>query len=200
MSTYSKSKVNFWRIVFLFFVLSILIGSIVGLIYIFWELINEAPSHISSGIIAVSGTILVTSITLIITKSWERKLKIENENRLKKIPIYEEFMTFWFKNILSLSKGSKEKPLSQDQIVQSMGIFTEKIIIWGSDKVIKSYSDFRQFSFKADINNKNNAKDFIIFFEKLLFAIRTDLGHKNYGLKTGDIISLFMIDYYEHFK
>ena len=178
----------------------IILGVIAFSIYIFWKLIEKSPINVSTTIIVASSTVLLSIITLIISKSWERKLNIENEMRLKKIPIYEEFMTFWFKNIFSINKENKIEPLSQDEIVRSMGTFTEKIIIWGSDSVIKNYSNFRQFSFNADRNDEEHMKLFIILFEQLLFSIRKDLGHKNYGLKTGDIISLFMTDFHKLFN
>ena len=49
---------------------------------------------------------------------------------------------------------------------------------------------------EADL--KANPMKLILLYEKLILAIRRDLGHNNKGLKTGDVLALFVNDIDQH--
>ncbi|PSK13061.1 hypothetical protein C7R92_06645 [Brevibacillus porteri] len=69
--------------------------------------------------------------------------------------------------------------------------FTQRLILWGSDEVITAYAEFR----KIYLNLHNYSKqELLIQFEKFMFALRKDTGHKNNNLKESDLLSLFIND------
>jgi hypothetical protein len=74
-------------------------------------------------------------------------------------------------------------------MVEKMIKFNQKAIIWGSDEVIASFSAFRQSSFEGA-----DPLAVAIAVERMLFAIRRDLGHKNKSLKPGSILGTFIND------
>lgn len=116
--------------------------------------------------------------------------EIQQEHRRKKIPIYEEFIQFWFKVLFSQQAGSQQ--VSEKEITKFLSDFTQKLILWGSDEVLRDFSNFRvRF---ANINPDKPPIDIMFEFEKLLYDIREDTGHKNRNLKRGDILALFIND------
>jgi hypothetical protein len=146
--------------------------------------LTGTDKEIIVALIIACSTIVVTVITLVVGKYYEKKKEIENSLRNKKIPVYEEFVSFTFKVL------NKEIDLSKN-IEKSNKLFldiTQKLIIWGSDDVLNQWMKFR--------NNAQEGKSENIVFdlEKIMYVIRKDLGHKNYEMEKGDILKLFVSD------
>ena len=57
---------------------------------------------------------------------------------------------------------------------------------------MKAFVDFKRHA--PDVQAKADPEEILFLTEKLLFAIRRDLGHKNKNLKKGDILSIFVND------
>jgi hypothetical protein len=55
--------------------------------------------------------------------------------------------------------------------------FSPSFLTWGSDEVIRHWSDFRRAAVA------NDSLTVLANFEKLLLIIRKDIGHKNKGLE-----------------
>lgn len=167
-----------------------------GIGYGIWYIINliwSAFSDLNDGIIAAivtaTTTFLVTLISIILGKNYERKLLIEKEMRDKKIPVYNEFIEFIFK-ILNSSK--KNEQLSENEMTDFIVNFTKEILIWGSDEVIFQWSKYRKLAMESVTNGSNI--DSMFELEKLLIAIRKDTGHKNSKIGKGDLLRLFIND------
>jgi hypothetical protein len=146
--------------------------------------------------LAASATIIVSIISVLVSKQIERKMIITNELRGKKIPIYEEIIKFIFRITFAEKKG--EKPLSEKEVIEKMVKFTQDLVIWGSDEVIDSFFQFRN----AGVEMEDNKPSFEIMFrvEDLLLSIRKDLGHKNKNMKKGKILGLFVNDIQNYLK
>jgi hypothetical protein len=86
-----------------------------------------------------------------------------------------------------------EEPLSQAELVKFFATYTEKLTIWGSDGVIKSWRALR-LSAVAGVEGA----DMLFLYENLLMEIRKDLGHKNQGFKKGTLLGLFVNDIDKH--
>jgi hypothetical protein len=76
-------------------------------------------------------------------------------------------------------------------------------MIWGSDDVFKEFATFRRQSVALAAKRQQTlpqgelsaeSLQALLTFEKLLYAIRADVGHKNKGLVEGDLLSLFVND------
>jgi hypothetical protein len=90
--------------------------------------------------------------------------------------------------------GSKMgEPLSEKDLIKHMSKFTESLILWGSEDVIKSYRDFRMFFMQRKPNGPLSIEE-VNLLENLLLTIRKDMGHKNKNFQQGDILSLFIND------
>lgn len=143
-------------------------------------------SDVAQAIIAAVATVFATLLTLIYSKQYETQEIERNKIREKKIPIYEEWISFFMK--LALEKNEKKKPSEQDILKFSIEN-TQKLMIWGSDSVVKAFSDWRTELLK---NTENQTPHSLFLFEDLLYAIRKDLGHHNRNLNKGTLLKLFV--------
>lgn len=159
----------------------------------FIDFLNSTNSDVAKAVIAGAVAIVIAIITQAFAKWYEQRVSILKEHRDKKIPIYEELISFFF-SILSAEKLGK-KPPSEKEIIDFLNKFTQKLIVWGSDEVIAKYKSFRNASIEAATNPQENmGVASLLKFETLLLAIRKDLGHKNNGLKRGDVLALHIND------
>lgn len=156
---------------------------------IIWDAFKTVDPTLATGIIAASATILVSILSVLIQKYIENKQKILNEHRNKVAPLYEKFISFMFQLLFAEKFG--EKQLSEKESIKKFAEFTQAIVVWGSDDVIKAF-----FNFKNASINLNNASNLTLLntVEDLLLAIRKDLGHSNKGLDRGKIMGLFIND------
>ena len=90
--------------------------------------------------------------------------------------------------------------MSPEELNQFFVSFTQKTLVWGSDKFIKDFSEFRESSVdyaeRAKSGNVTNDDliDTMVKLERLLYSIRADCGHDNKGLGKGDLLTLFIND------
>jgi len=106
--------------------------------------LSSVQSDLAKTLITASATILVAAITLVAGKLWEQRLRIRDEIRAKKIPIYEKHIHTFFE-ILYAEKFTG-KPADPQKQVRAFAEFAELAIIWGSSDVIKSWAAFREAS------------------------------------------------------
>lgn len=137
-----------------------------------------------SGSITVLG-LVVNVIVSVKLKSLEYKNKAKAEMRLKMEKPYENFVNMIFDMLLN-TKGIKV--MSESEMLSRMTEFSKQVTLFGSNKVIKKWSSYRTSA------QMLSATDNLKQLEGILFAIREDLGIKKRGMKTGDILSLFIND------
>ncbi len=186
----------------LIIILSIVVILIIGFavfkgVFFLFKYLDSLQKEVAASIIAGSTTIIVSVISITLAKYKENKRSIEFEIRGKKIPVYVEFINFIMK-ILSQDKIGGKK-MNEESITKFFMEFTEKLLIWGSDEVIKNYTRYKakMLSTSTEKNEKGDVSSLFIL-EELLLAIRKDTGHKNKNMKTGDILRLFINDIDEY--
>ncbi len=159
-----------------------------------WHLFNSLQKEVAAAIVAGATTIIVSVLSINFARFYERKRIIEQELREKKIPMYNEFVEFWFK--ILMSDKIKDKKLSESDMMNFFIQFTQELMVWGSDEVLRSWSHYRRLY----VDNQLEIDSFkaMLEFEKLLFAIRKDTGHKNKGVKQGDLLGLFVNDIHNY--
>lgn len=191
----------------------IILGTILAIIFVYIispviSLFGSIDKEISAAIIATSGTIFVSILTLIVSKQLEKKREIEQIIRDKKIPIYEDFMMSMFKFLnqqASLRRNQADNPsttqlesATNQEMQTFFQEFTPKLIVWGTDEVVSNWSSFRQKSLAPQTATASRTREesirMLLDFEKLLLSIRRDLGHANTKLKDGDLLRTFIND------
>ncbi|WP_297868475.1 hypothetical protein [uncultured Flavobacterium sp.] len=162
------------------------------------ELVFENIEKVNPNIlVAIIGS-TVTIIGYFISRYLEKKKLIEQQIREQKLPVYDEFVEFLFK-ILKDNKSNKK--LSEKELIDLFYSLNKKSILWLSDNSLKAYKEWRIKTINLSDNNSENAGvEVMALLEKMLFEFRKDIGHKNQNLKSGDILSLFINDWYEYSK
>ena len=150
--------------------------------------LNSINSDVSKTVIAGGFALVGTVITLVAGKLWEQHIKIRQEVREKKIPVYEQQITTFFNAMFAQKKGLT--PMSEPELQKAFAEFTEKLIVWGSSEVIQSWQQFRTH----DWQNGTPVQAFMQL-ESFLKTLRKDIGNENKHLKDGDLLRLFITDF-----
>ena len=174
----------------------ILIGFIIYVTYLllskFWSIFSSVDPKLGVSIIAASGTIIVTLISVLVSKHLDRKAQILAHLREKKVPIYEKIINFIFSFTFAEKLGEKQP--TEKEIIKFFAEVTQELVIWGSDEIIDAFYKFRM----ENIDNANGIQseptEILFTVENLLLAIRKDLGHKNQNIPRGKLLSLFIND------
>jgi hypothetical protein len=144
--------------------------------------------RITAAMFAASATVIVSVISVLVSKFIDQKVRISQEIRDKKIPVYEELIEGIFKMLRAIKKGEQSP---ENEIEDFMFSFAQQAIVWGSDSVLEAFYNFRHG------NNPDDARQIAIYLEKLMLAVRKDLGHSNTGLSQGKLLGLFLNDFDE---
>lgn len=158
--------------------------------------LSTLPKEVAAAIVAGTCTVLISVISVLLSKYIERRAEINRQLREKKLPIYEELVTFLF-SILMAEKSGRTPPTEQE-VARFFGEHMQKLMVWGSDGVVKAVATFRTQS--ATATDEASRTKVIFNFENLLLEIRKDMGHTNWGLSKGDVLSLFINDIGKHLK
>ncbi|MDD2272627.1 MAG: hypothetical protein PHP95_13420 [Desulfuromonadaceae bacterium] len=149
----------------------------------FWTTLSSINPSLAVGIIAAGSTIIVSVISVLITKLLEQKAAIKIQQREKKIPIYEELLAFLF-TTWRIAIIHNELP-TQKEMLDFIYVFTPKLIVWGSDEVMVAFSNLKQ---------AKDQDDMAIAIGDLWIAIRKDLGHKNDGVSKATLLKTVISD------
>lgn len=155
--------------------------------------IGSLEKELAAAIVAASGTILASVAAIIINQNRAKRREIEEAQRPNKIIAYKKFMEL----MTTILKKGKEEDFLKDGVLppdlEEMFLCLQSdMIVWASPGVIKAYEEFKRDAQVADTSTQH--KHVLLFWDDILQQIRKDLGHKNTGLKRGDLIKLFLQD------
>lgn len=147
---------------------------------------------LGAGMIAASGTVIVTLISVLVSKHFERKAHVLAHLREKKVPTYEKMIDFIF-SITFAEKIGKKQP-SEKEMIKFIAEITQELVIWGSDDMIDAFYKFRMRSIDSANGVQQEPAQILYSVENLLLAIRKDLGHSNRNMPKGKLLGLFVND------
>ena len=157
-----------------------------------WRAFEQLEKEVSTAIIAGVVTILVSVISVVGVRYYERRQQIEQQQREKKIPMYEEFIDFWMG---MMNNGPSRRTPSQDELQEFFVDFTKKLLVWGSDDVVREWVAFRS---KFTGGEAPDGTETLLSFERVLFSLRREFGHRNKNVKQGQLLGLFVNDIQQH--
>jgi hypothetical protein len=158
-----------WRSTILGIVTIIILGLIS---YFLFHEITQAPWQFVTILIAIIGGLISFAGNL--------QLQIRNDQKGKKIEIYEKVINLFFDLILADKLG--KQPKTETQMTQEFANLTPDLILWASDDVLNLFIRFRQGDGQ------------ILILGQLLLAMRKDLGHQNNGMSDTSILGTFVND------
>lgn len=159
----------------------------IGNLVIDWigKIKNIASSLDSVVIVAlITGTLSIFSLML--SKFFEYKQTTRRYLYEKREKPYEDFISMMYR-LQGNTNGLQE--YTQKEMVKDIAEFSQSLTMWGSNKVIKKWINFRE----KLLDGENGAEN-LFLLEDIVFEIRKDMGQKNKGLKVGDILSFFVND------
>ncbi|BAZ18379.1 hypothetical protein NIES4071_102640 (plasmid) [Calothrix sp. NIES-4071] len=118
-----KNDTNWQSIGLGIIAIAMLGGIIIGL---FHE-IGQAPWRFIGILIALFGTLFTVAGNL--------NIQIRNEQKPKKVEIYDKVINFFFDSILASKLG--KMPKTEDELAQGFSDMTPDLILWASDEVLK---------------------------------------------------------------
>ena len=177
----------------IFGLLIILAGATVT-VWTIWKTLTSVSPQVGTALVAGMATLLVSVFSVLWSKRVDREREIEQEQRQQKIPVYEDFLSLIFRIVFAEKLG--ENPVSEQEMLKIFRLFAQKLLVWGSDEVLKEYATWRRITTSSVA--QENPVFHLFAIERLLFAIRKDVGHKNKNLKQGDLLSIFVNDI-DHF-
>lgn len=164
-----------------------------GFVYILFNIAKSIPYATDLTFIIAIFAAFFSFMANIILKYIDKKQRELEELRMKKRDIYFEYVHFWFDMYASTHKvmsKSLEKTFDQKDYFEFITDFFPKIVLWGSDDILKLVGDYQQTAFRGTQNQNDQIKK----VEEIIFAMRKDLGHKNKGIKAGDMWRLVVTD------
>ena len=172
----------------------LILALIGGVIYVLVRLVPvflKLQPEVVAALIVTSGTVLVSVLSVLIAKRFERKAEIRREHITRKTEIYEHQIEAWFGVLFANKLGKKQA--SEQELMKFFQETIKDFVTWGGDSVLRSFSRFR--SLAAPPEKAEEAMAMLLAFEDMLFEIRKDLGHSNASLAKGDLLRMFLTDY-----
>lgn len=140
---------------------------------------------------------LLAFISAIVGKVVENKFSIDNQIRKERQEIYINFLDWLVNNVFYVEISNNKNIVSELRDQQ------KKMTIYASDNVLKAWSMFKNISMNSVLNKQGLSKEektkYYIeneapYIEKLILAIRKELGYKNKNIKDYDILKLYIND------
>lgn len=192
MSGYGGGKLH---VVFSFVIAGFVIFCFIYLVKSIISIFLSINAQLAAGIIAASATVVVSVVTIVLSKRQEQKILIANQLREKKIPIYENIIEFIF-SITFAQKLGKEQP-SEEEVIAFFAKTTKDLVVWGSHDVVVAFRVFKEgLSLSASIGDTSSMLSVV---EDFLIELRKDLGHPVKKFKRGDILKIYINDFDDFF-
>lgn len=147
---------------------------VLWLIGVFVDNIGEVDVNVKVALISLSGVLLTAVFTHYQTKKREINARFFAEKRAG----YDHMLDLIFDLLRAIKRDPK---LSEDDRSEKALLFKRALVVWGGSKLITAWNEYEQ---RGD-------GDSLKRMEKLLRAIREDLGHHDRTLKPGSLEELF---------
>src|SRR5450759_428245 len=167
----------------------VLAGAAIALVWLSVQILHFLTGVRSDVLVAVV-TVLGGVISVLVARLFEASNERQARLREKKVPVYESFLEAIVGQMLAIGKmdGGPTAEATQ-QVADQLTKLTPPLIIWASDDVLREWSRYR----RQDLLS-GDALRAVIRLERVLKAIRRDLGHRNSGLKVGDVLGTYIND------
>lgn len=168
-------------------------GAVVAffLIRVSYRSLQGLESDVAVAIVSALAAAVVVIVGAVVNGYLSRRQQAERSQQEKRVPVYESFT----KDFLDLM-GATRAPADREEFTEAdvyrvLGPFTESVLVWGSDDVVKQWVNFRQ---EGAASGPDGSVENLYRMEDLFLAMRRDLGLSNKKLDRGDLLRLFVTD------
>lgn len=145
-----------------------------------WRTLLGVNPTLAVAVIAGAATLLASTITVMLGRSFERKKEIEAHFRAEKIKIYDEFLAELFKVFHSGGEAAN------DQMVEFLREWQRKLVLWGGSNVLTAY-----FNWMNRLKGSPDAQT-IFLMDEFFRALRADIGQSSNRLPRGAFANLVL--------
>lgn len=153
------------------------------------RLYGNAEADLKLGVITAAGSALAFVVNNAIQSGRERKARLFENKR----EAYDKFFEFFFSIFVSQKSG---KPLTEKQLAEKFNEFTRNVMTWGSAETVNAVNEYQRSNLNVD---PSDLKALFSTTEKLLRALRRDLGHSDRSLSKFGLTKL-ILKADEHYK
>jgi len=155
------------------------------------DLLTKAAGLNANVLAAIIGAV-VSVFAVIFSQKRLKEREIAAAHRLKKNEAYSKFGDL-VSSLVATTKDASEF----ETTVEHWSSFSNNLILWGSPSVIKSFHALRKYL--ADVAKKERRTQdddprSLLYLDDVFFEIRKALDLDNSGLKSGDLIKIYLSD------
>jgi hypothetical protein len=154
---------------------ALIVGTPLGVFFglrAIWHELNGANPNLAIALITGATTIVVSTITVMVGRHYERKREIEAHFRATKLEMYEDFV----KEFFGLFDGS-----GQDKdLTPFLREWQRKLVLKAGPEVLGAY-----FDWKTKIKANAQSAESLFAMDKFFRALRSDVGQSSRGLEKG---------------
>jgi hypothetical protein len=166
-----------------------LVGIVLGVAIIVlagWAVIEGVRAEPS--IVGSLATALAAVVAVVVQRDRENRREVQQAHREQLAPLYEDL----FERFYNAADFSDE---AQKEFIEKM---QRKLVLYGSDHVLARWVTWLRSMPGDDEERDENDPRVLLDWERVLLAIRRDLGHKNEGIDTGDLLRVYVTDIDHH--
>ena len=150
-----------------FIVLLAVIAAVYGLGSACIAVFSGLEAKYGAALVTAAGTVIASVISVIISRFLETRATIRKELREKKIPVYEDLISFMLKILMAEKTGKK---VTDKEIIEFMSDFTQKSMVWAADDVLNVWIKFRGASID-EAKLKQNPSALMFIYKDLSWSI-----------------------------
>ncbi len=151
--------------------LGIVLENVGNLIIKLNVIVSKMEVVVIVALITGSVSILGVVISSIVSKIIEYRQNTKRYLYSKKEEPYSEFIEMVYKIQENVNKN---KEYTEQEMLDDVFSFSKKLTLWGSNRVIRKWLDFR----KKSQEENGNPTDNLFILEDIIFEIRKDMGQK----------------------
>jgi hypothetical protein len=111
---------------------------------------------------------------------------VEQARRERMAPIYEKLLETFY-------AGASGTEATEEEMQEFFQQLAQRLLIWGPTPVVRAFT-----TWKEEVHLHEGSPQALFEFERLISAIRRDLGTKSSDLAPGDLLRVLINDLDEH--
>lgn len=171
-----KNKHPWLAVVLLSFFLILFLWIIINVVKFVLSSILEASPEIAAAAITAFSAVVISTITVMIGRHFERRREIEAHFREKKIELYEEFMRKFFEMFHDKDRG--------EHMVEFLREWQRTIILRADQNVVDAYF---KWMIRIRAGGQPNA-EWIYLMDNFFREMRKDIGLSSWRLAKGSFV------------
>jgi hypothetical protein len=157
--------------------LVVLLALIGGAGYVIYLGARDAPSVFGALVTALGAVLAVVA-----GRVYETRRASEEARRNRMAPIYERLM----ETINAIGRDAA----SAEEMQRFFEDLSKTVLIWGPPSVVKAFVTWRR-----ELAQHEDPRELVLALERLLYALRADLGVKSGDLAPGDLARVWINDF-----